>query len=370
VVAFVFFLFQVTHLIISLFIDKVLAYQGFFAYPETLKTFGLPKFIYSLANFDGVYYLKIAKDGYYQFEQAFFPLYPLLIKLTTFLTQNYLISGLLISNLCFLFGLFLFKKYLKKINQESPWVLAFLLLFPTSFFFITVYTESLFFVFLILFFYFFSQKKYFLAAIFGFFASLTRINGVLLTIPFLILIYKKIKDKKISLTLFLYPLITVLGLTFYMVYLLKTTGDPLLFLNSQKVFGANRSTTIIFLPQVYFRYLKIFFTASFNFQHFVAVLEFFIFNLVFLVLILDLIWVLKKKNQNLLALNLFSVANLILPTLTGTFSSITRYSLLSLSFFLFLSRIKSKAIKIILSIIFSTVHLILFGFYLQGYFIG
>jgi hypothetical protein len=155
-----------------------------------------------------------------------------------------------------------------------------------------------------------------------------------------------------------------------MVYLLKTTGDPLLFLNSQKVFGANRSTTIIFLPQVYFRYLKIFFTASFNFQYFVAVLEFFIFNLVFLVLIFDFLNALKKKNQNLLALNLFSVANLILPTLTGTFSSITRYSLLSLSFFLFLSRIKSKSVKITLGFLFLILHLVLFGFYLQGYFIG
>jgi hypothetical protein len=366
----VFLFWLINHLVISFFIDKIIPYQGFFAYPETLKNYGLPKFIYSLANFDGVYYLKIAKDGYQQFEQAFFPLYPLLIKLITFLTQNYLISGLLISNLCFLFGLFLFKKYLKKINQNSPWVFVFLLLFPTSFFFITVYTESLFFVFLVLVFYFFSQKKYFLAAIFSFFASLTRINGILLTLPFLILIDKKMKDKKISLTLFLYPLITVLGLTFYMVYLLKTTGDPLLFLNSQKVFGANRSTSFVFLPQVYFRYLKIFFTASFNFQYFVAFLEFFIFNLVFLVLVFDFLNALKKKNQNLLPLNLFSVANLILPTLTGTFSSITRYSLLSLSFFLFLSRIKSKAIKIILSIIFSTLHLILFGFYLQGYFIG
>jgi len=366
----VFLFWLIGHLVISFFIDKIIPYQGFFAYPETLKTFGFPKFIYSFANFDGVYYLKIAKDGYQQFEQAFFPLYPLLIKLFTFLTQNYLISGLLISNICFIFGLFLFQKYLKKINQDSLWVFVFLLLFPTSFFFITVYTESLFFVFLILFFYFFSQKKYLLASFFGFFASLTRINGVLLTIPFLILIYKKMKDKKISLTLFLYPLITVLGLAFYMLYLLKTTGDPILFLNSQKVFGANRSTNLIFLPQIYFRYFKIFFTASFNFQYFVAGLEFFIFNLVFLVLVFDFLNALKEKNQNLLALNLFSVANLILPTLTGTFSSITRYSLLSLSFFLFVSKIKSKAVKIILSIIFSTLHLILFGFYLQGYFIG
>lgn len=366
----VFLFWQISHLAISFFIDKIISYQGFFAYPETLKNYGLPKLIYSLANFDGVYYLKIAKDGYQQFEQAFFPLYPLLIKVLTFITKNYLLSGLIISNFCFIFGLFLFKKYLEKINQASPWVFVFLLLFPTSFFFITVYTESLFFVFLVLFFYFFSQKKYLLASIIGFFASLTRINGILLILPFFLLFLKNLKNKKINPSFLVYSLIVGAGLLTYMAYLLKTTGDPFLFFNSQKVFGANRSTNIIFLPQIYFRYLKIFFTASFNFQYFIAFLEFFIFNLVSLVLVFDLFFLLKKKNQNLLALNLFSLSNLILPTLTGTFSSITRYSLLSLSFFLFLSRIKSKAIKIILGVGFATLHLILFGFYLQGYFVG
>jgi len=367
---FIFFFFQLSHLAISFFIDKIIPYRGFFAYPETLKTYGLPKFIYSFVNFDGVYYLKIAKDGYQQFEQAFFPLYPILIKILTFFTKNYLLSGLLISNLFFLLGLFLFKKYLKKINQASPWVFVFLLLFPTSFFFLTVYTESIFFVFLVLFFYFFSQKKYFTASFFGFLSSITRVNGVLLMLPFLFLFCKDLKNKKINLYFLFYSLIVANGLLTYMFYLFKTTGDPLLFLNAQKVFGANRSTTIIFLPQVYFRYLKIFFTASFNFQYFVAFLEFFIFNLVFLVLVFDLLLLIKKKNQDLLALNLFSLANLILPTLTGTFSSITRYSLLSLSFFLFLSRIKSKSIKITLGVLFLTLHFVLFGFYLQGYFIG
>ena len=367
---FAYLLFQICHLVISFFIDKIIPYQGFFAYPETLKTYNLPKFIYSFANFDGVYYLKIAKDGYQQFEQAFFPLYPILIKTLTFFTKNYLISGLLIANLCFGLSLIFLKKYLKTINQYSPLVFIFLLLFPTSFFFLTVYTESLFFVFLVLFFYFFSQKKYLTASFFGFLASLTRINGILLIIPFFVVFFKKLKNKNIDFSFLFYSSIVSLGLLAYMLYLLKTTGDPFLFFNSQKVFGANRSTNLIFLPQVYFRYLKIFFTASFNFQYFVAVLEFFIFSFVFFVLVFDLLWVFKKKNQDLLALNLFSLANLILPTLTGTFSSITRYSLLSLSFFLFLSRIKSKSIKITLGVLFLTLHFVLFGFYLQGYFIG
>lgn len=367
----IYLIWQLTHLFISLLVDYFIPYQGFFAYPETLKTFNLPKYIYSLANFDGVYYLKIAKDGYLQFEQAFFPLFPLLIKIFSFFIKNRLLAGLLISNLCFLIGLFIFKNYLKKIKKFNLWTIIFLLAFPTSFFFKTVYTEGLFFLLLISFFYLFLEKKFFLAALIGGFASVTRINGALLIIPFLFLILQNIKKKEINIKNFIYPLLTISGLIIYVIYLQKTTNDPLAFLNAQKVFGANRSSHLIFLPQVYFRYLKIFVNSSFNYQYWVAVSEFVLFNFVFIILIFDLINQLKVKNSSsLLTLNLYSLANLILPTLTGTFSSIGRYSLMSISFFVFLSEIKSKKIKCFLTIIFSILQIIFFSLYLQGYFIS
>src|SRR3989339_2053777 len=73
---------------------------------------GLPQFIWSFGNFDGVHYLGIAQNGYlYQYTQAFFPLYPLLIKLVSPITfGNLLIAGLLVSNTAFLIGLIVFQK--------------------------------------------------------------------------------------------------------------------------------------------------------------------------------------------------------------------------------------------------------------------
>jgi len=367
------FIFILLHFLISLFADKIIPYQGFFAYPELLKNYDLPKFIYSLANFDGVYYLKIAKDGYQQFEQAFFPLFPLLIRWLTLVTKNYLLSGLVIVYLSF-FTAFIFlkkllQKNLKNYNYQS--VIFFLLVFPTSFFFISVYTESLFFLFLILFFYFFDQKKYFLSAVFGFFASLTRINGVLLIIPFLTKFIIDLKNKKNRRDLLFYSLLPIIGMVIYMTYLYLSTGDFLAFLKAQPAFGANRSVSPIFLPQVYFRYLKILITAKVNYQHFVALMEILIFTFALLVLFFDLQKIAKRGGGAIfLGINLFSLANLILPTLTGTFSSIPRYSLFSLSQFLFLGGIKNKVLKGTLLSVFSLLHFIFFIFYIQGYFIS
>ncbi|MBI2641942.1 hypothetical protein HYW87_05150, partial [Candidatus Roizmanbacteria bacterium] len=168
----------------------------------------------------------------------------------------------------------------------------------------------------------------------------------------------------------------LLGLFFYSLYLFKTTGDPLFFLNSQWAFGANRASSLILLPQVYFRYFKIFLTANWNFQYFIALLEFVTFSFVFIVLLYDLnkTWQEKLRTKagtyERLGLTLFSLINLILPTFTGTFSSIPRYALFSLSFFLVLSKNKNNLIRIVLLLIFFLFHILTLGFFAQGYFVS
>src|SRR3990167_3556652 len=121
-----------------------------FPYVEILKQSGLPYWLWSFGNFDGVHYLRIAQDGYaYQSSQAFFPFYPILIKLVSYLTfGNFLIAALLISNLAFLAGLLIFYKLVKKnYGQKTAfWSCLFLLAFPTSFYFGAVYTEGIFFL--------------------------------------------------------------------------------------------------------------------------------------------------------------------------------------------------------------------------------
>src|SRR3990167_3950249 len=140
-----FIAFRLADWLISYLAPFFIPFLGFFPYKEIAAQYNLPKFLTAFANFDGAHYLLIAKNGYTQYQQAFFPLYPLLIRwLSPFFLNNHLLTGLLISNVSFLLGLYFFSKYLKlAINNQqlTIWSIVFLLVFPTSFFFGAVYTE-------------------------------------------------------------------------------------------------------------------------------------------------------------------------------------------------------------------------------------
>ena len=389
---------RIIDFIIIILTPLLIPYLGFFPYKDVLLQSNLPDWIYKLASFDGAHYILIARQGYMQYEQAFFPLYPLLIRFLS-LINNPLLTGLIISNSCFLIGLYYCYQYLKLLfpnnQQRHILVLVLLLLFPTSFFFGAVYTEGLFFMLVILVIYSLKKNNYGLVSIFAILASLTRLVGVFLIIPIGLHLFNQFinhqPSKKINwLKLFdLKSLLTllspVIGLALYCFYLFITTGDLLFFLSSQPAFGANRSSHVIFLPQVIYRYIKIFITATPDSRYFVSVIEFGFFWFVLVVLLLDLFKHLNINfhsikslknfkiiivNYDLLGLNLFSLANLLLPTLTGTLSSVPRYLLLSISMFIYLSQVNNKTIKTLILIGFFLLHILLLGLFSQGYFIA
>ena len=220
--------------------------------------------------------------------------------------------------------------------------------------------------------YFLKKNRLFFAGFCGFLAALTRVQGVLLIIPFCLEAVRILKNKRKFWSISLVSITPVLGLLTYMRYLLKTTGDQFYFFHSQTVFGPSRSTKIILLPQVFYRYLKIFLTSQHNFQYFISAFEFITFSFALIILILDFIenFKLKIKNFSLIGLNLFSLANILLPTFTGSFMSIPRFALLSLSFFVFLGRIKNRLITLSLLVLFLIFHIVLLGFFIQGYFVS
>ncbi len=402
--AFIFFLFAgfiTINSLIILLAPSFIPYLGFFPYGEIATQYNLTDLFTKLANFDGVHYLMIAKQGYAQYQQAFFPLYPILIDyISPLFLNNFLLTGLVISNVSFLLGLYIFSKYLKILfnnKQQSNNLPAgrqgltistilFLLFFPTSFFFTAVYTEGLFFLLFIGTLFFLKKDRLYLAAIFALLASLTRLIGVFLIIFFIFKLIRNLPRRQAGWKLKIRNFVLVfaafsplVGLVLYSLYLWQTTGDPLFFLNSQWAFGANRRSNLILLPQVYYRYFNIFITARWNFQYFISVFEFITFNFVFIILILDLIKNLKLKNSYLpagrknfarISLSLFSITNLLLPTFTGTFSSVPRYVLFSLSFFIFLAEIKSSPLKIVIALVFLILHIVMLGFFSQGYFIS
>ena len=354
-------------------------------------------FLLPFANFDGVHYLQIAHDGYRPAEHAFFPFYPLLIHyLAPIFAQSYFLAGLCIANISFLGGLYFLKKYLELLGKKPQvilWTFLFLLSFPTSFFFSTVYTEGLFFLLLTAALYFAQKKQYVKVFIAALLASLTKLIGIFLIIPlFMILLtdvsklplkQKKIKENIQILSHFFYTnkktilisLSPVYGLTIYMAYLFYTTGDFLAFYHEQAGFHNGRTVShLVFLPQVYYRYLKIFLTASHDITYFIAVIEFVFFTLFLIVLLYDF-WRLWKNTEqparlSLLGLTIFSLINLILPSLTGTLTSTPRYDLLSLSFFIRIAEIKNLWTRISLFTIFILFHVVLLSLFVQGHFVG
>lgn len=277
--------------------------------------------------FDGVHYLRLIENGYADIgTQAFFPLYPALISILSYLTGlNAYLSATAFSLFCLALSLlFLWKLFpLEKYRQT-----IFLLLFPTSFFFLSVYTESLFLLLSLVFFFLLKKEKYILASVVAALASATRLVGVFLG---LVLVWRLISRYKLTRPVYVLviSLVSVSGLLFYMYFLWSKFGDPLMFLHVQEMFGANRSgREIIILPQVMYRYLKMIFTVdptSFLYQRIWLELIFF----------LGALWA-WYKNLNSVGkeVSLYVILSLLLPTLTGTLSSIPRYILVLVPFLL------------------------------------
>ena len=199
-------------------------------------------------RWDAEHYLGIAKAGYNGTEPAFFPLYPLLIRIVGAFTGSQLVAGLIISNVASFFGLlYLYKlvehEYNRHVAQRATFYVS---IFPTAIFFSAVYSESLFFCVTVASFYYLRERRWVMAGLFGFLAALTRSEGVLLAAP--MFIEWIIAAKEGGHEFFRYwiddvvkPLIGMalvpLGLACYMAYLWVLNGDPLRFSHVQTHWG-------------------------------------------------------------------------------------------------------------------------------------
>ncbi len=199
-------------------------------------------------RWDAVHYLDIATKGYFGTDMAFFPLYPLLVRILGQLTGNHLIAGMLISNIALFFGLLYFYKlvehqYNRPVAQRAIFYIS---IFPTAIFFSAVYTEALFFALTVASFYYIRERKWLLAGVFGYFAALARVEGILLVAPFAIEWLLSLRQTwRVALTRpvqeFLKPVLAAAlipaGLATYMAYLWVLRGDPLYFSHVQIHWG-------------------------------------------------------------------------------------------------------------------------------------
>ncbi len=378
------------------FASSYLSFRPRFPYSDVLLIPSkLPFWIWSFANFDGVHYLTIAKNGYSaQFTQVFFPFYPFIIGFISkvFPYLNEIVIGLFISSISFILFIYYFVRLLKLDykNNRIKWILLFLIFFPTSFYFGSLYTESLFMALIISSFYYARINRWWLAGILGAIASATRPIGILL-LPALMWewhieninyqisnikynakkskitsIFKKILHSTFyilhSPVLYLVPL----GLIAYMFYLQLTFSDALMFWHVQPIFGAQRSgNDIILLPQVFWRYIKILISVNLHQIGFWIALWELLFT-IFAIYLLLLAHKLKIRTSYLI----FSWLSIIIPTFTGTLSSMPRYILTAFPLFIVLGTISGKYMKSVLLIISIILMLIFTALFTHGYWVA
>ena len=351
--------------------------------------------VYPWSNFDGVHYLAIASRGYIN-EGRFLPLFPILVRILilplTLIWQvkpyGHLVfwSSLLLSNFFFILSLFYLKKLLKFDYKEkviNKTILLFLL-FPTSFFFVAIYTESLFLLLTILTFYFARQRKWYKAIFLSLLLTITRLPGVLILIPLLyeyisyelrikiqfnnlVKVTKKVFTLRNIIKLLKFILIP-LPLLIYAIFNYYKWQDPLYFVHAHGALGNSREVSSMVFPLItIYRYIKIFLSVSIKqYEFWVALIEFI--SLIFA--IIGIIFAYFKKIRP--SYIIYSIAIISLPLLSGTLTGFPRYLLLSFPIFVGISLQLDKnkwlwRILLIISITFQTIFLALFS---RGWFIA
>lgn len=314
-------------ILLSFLLGLIFIPQGIHFLGGGLEHYERFPYFWAWANFDGEHYLTIAQKGYGNGEEAFFPLYPLAIKVLAWPARSdiYFLQavGLLVSHASFLIGLWGLWKlvrldYSKLISQLT---LLLLLIFPTAYYFGSIYTESLFFALVVWSFYFARTNKWWLAGILGLLASGTRFIGIIL---FPILLFEwYISSQKGTARFFsvIFLFLTPLGLLVYMYYLNTLRSDAFAFLHSLSYFGEQRATEPVLLPQVFWRYIKMFADVSINSPNFFLIL----FEVLSAVWFLFLSIFAFKRIR--LSYSMFLLLGYLVPTFSGSFSSLPRYVL-------------------------------------------
>lgn len=330
--------------------------------------------LFSWANFDGEHYLSIAIFGYKGLEQAFFPVYPMLISFfakpfseSLFSSLvNSTIIGLIISNTVFLFALIILYKLINIdfSKRIALLTISLLLVFPTSFYFGALYSEALFLLLSVNSFMNARKAKWVQAGIWGAFASATRIFGILLFPALLIEVY--LQKEKLSKTFWI--ILIPFGLGIYMLYQYLTVGDAFAFYHLQKVVGEQHQSGLTSLPQVYFRYVKMILSVDIINPIYQTVWLEFLVGILFFTL--PLYGYFKKIRLSYL---FYAMVGFLLPSIQGSLSSVPRYVIVFFPSFLTLALLINSLPKLVRALIIFVSSILLLtetAIFLRGYWVA
>ncbi len=179
-----------TKVIATVLITKVIilgfAYQAYQIVTDQ-PLVGLYRFFDIWRRWDADNYLRLAEQGYssvgdQRFLIVFFPLFPALSALVSFVTGDALIAAFVVSTLASVVLGLVFHRLVRLDHSErvAQMSVLFLFIFPTSYFLHIPYTESLFLALVIGSFYAARSRMWIIAGVLGGLACMTRINGLVL----------------------------------------------------------------------------------------------------------------------------------------------------------------------------------------------
>lgn len=285
---------------------------------------------------DANWYLGIAENGYdrqaFEVDKAhnwaFFPLYPLLLRLASYVTREFVLTGVALSHFFFLLALFLMHRTCMLFGQtesDANRSIFYLAFFPVSYFFSLPLTESLFLMLTVSSFFFAKRERWWSAGIAGALASATRASGVLL-LPVLLLMYWQARKKlRPFRTDALAPWLVPAGLLCYMLYLRSITGNAFAFKDAMAAWG--RKAGFFFTPLLDYLWQPSEIAAHWNFR-------FLNFGAAACVLICGL--VLLKRREFVLAL--YTLSSVLLALSSGLLQSQARYAMVVFPAYMVLAR--------------------------------
>lgn len=194
----------------------------------------------SLVTSDAVYYLGIAAEGYHAgpvstvyHDWAFFPLYPLAVRIASYATLgDFTVAGLLVANGAFLSAMAALYLLSRRHQDEQRALrsVVYLAIAPGAVAFSMVYSDSLFLLLLVAAFLAAEHRRWAVMGIMCALATLTRLPGLLLVIPLLVLQWQTLGMMRPAMAwLGLAPL----ALVGFSAYQGAVLGDPLAFLHAQ-----------------------------------------------------------------------------------------------------------------------------------------
>ncbi|MBP5975848.1 hypothetical protein HW132_24690 [Brasilonema sp. CT11] len=187
---------------------------------------------------DSLNYHAIATTGYEFVNDgkshilAFFPLFPLIIRILMNLGLPFEVAGTLLNNLAFLAALYFLYFWVKEQAGESAarWTTAVVAWCPLSLFAGVIYTEGLYLLLSTAALAAFDKQQYGWTAFWGAIATATRPTGMALIPAFALAAWKQRKPP----IAFVASFATAAGLLLFSIYCAIQFGDPLGFLHAQK----------------------------------------------------------------------------------------------------------------------------------------